>query len=41
VILAVVADGILLIVQWVLTPWARRDRQTARRARRALVEATT
>jgi osmoprotectant transport system permease protein len=38
VALAVVADGILVVVQRLLTPWARRDRK-ARRPRRTLARA--
>jgi osmoprotectant transport system permease protein len=44
VALAVVADGILVVVQRILTPWARRPRTSRRRARttttRAEVAAT-
>jgi osmoprotectant transport system permease protein len=36
VALAVVADGILVILQRILTPWARRGRSTRRRRRAAV-----
>jgi len=40
VLLAVVCDAALVILQRVLTPWARRGSRASRRAQRALVEAT-
>jgi osmoprotectant transport system permease protein len=39
VALAVVADGILVVLQRVLTPWARRGRATRRRRRGAVTPA--
>jgi osmoprotectant transport system permease protein len=39
VALAVVADGILVLLQRLLTPWARRDRAARRRRRRRLTPA--
>jgi osmoprotectant transport system permease protein len=40
VALAVVADGILVLVQRLLTPWARRDTKVRQRVRAAQAEAT-
>ncbi|HEV7898909.1 MAG TPA: ABC transporter permease [Planosporangium sp.] len=40
VALAVVADGLLVVLQRLLTPWARRDRAASRRQRRAVPAAS-